>query len=151
MKDGADELDFVVDYVSYKKGLVDHVKEEIESSLKHVVQSNSRVITVKWIIETAALTNEEKVGLCKIIKDIASKEEFKKIVVYVKTSTGFFKRPDGNPINGATVEDVKLLHDSAYPLPIKASGGIKSAADGWNMVNAGATRLGTSSGSSFQY
>ena len=88
--------------------------------------------SVKVIIEAAYLTDEEKVKACALSKAAGAD--------YVKTSTGF------GP-SGATVEDVALMRRTVGPdMGVKAAGGIKTAADAWAMIAAGATRIGTSAG-----
>jgi deoxyribose-phosphate aldolase len=87
---------------------------------------------VKVIIETALLSREEKVRACALISDSGAH--------FVKTSTGF-------STGGATIEDVKLLRASVDPsFGVKASGGIRDRAAALAMIEAGATRLGTSNG-----
>jgi deoxyribose-phosphate aldolase len=89
-------------------------------------------IVLKVIIETCLLSDEEKVFACQIAKDIGAD--------FVKTSTGFNK-------GGATVADVALMRRTVGPkMGVKASGGVKSFEDAVQMIRAGATRLGTSSG-----
>ncbi len=143
IEDGADELDFVVDYEAYKKGDINAVKKEIfEGSLLGL--KNGKI--VKWIIETAALTDEQIAGLSALIRDTvlqtlgpsaASK-------VFVKSSTGFYKTTDGKP-SGATEHAVKIMLENADPLPVKAAGGIRSYEDAVKMIKLGVKRLGTSS------
>ena len=88
--------------------------------------------TVKVIMETCLLTDEEKIRACKLV--------FESGAHFVKTSTGF------GP-SGATVADVKLLRETVGPkFGVKASGGIRDAQTALALIEAGATRLGTSSG-----
>ncbi|GAI18481.1 unnamed protein product, partial [marine sediment metagenome] len=85
----------------------------------------------KIILETCLLTDEEKVKACELAKEVG--------LEYVKTSTGYKK--------GATVPDVKLMHETVAPqLKVKASGGIRTLEDALAMIEAGASRLGTSAG-----
>jgi len=85
----------------------------------------------KIILETCLLTDEEKVKACELAKEVG--------LDYVKTSTGFKK--------GATIPDVKLMHETVAPqLKVKAAGGIRTLKDALAMIEAGASRLGTSSG-----
>ena len=102
---------------------------------------------VKWIIESAALTSDEIAELTSLIRDIVIEcvGEQKASNVFVKTSTGFFKPEDGGP-GGATVDDVSIMSINAGPLKVKASGGIYSREDLEKMVDAGASRIGTSAG-----
>ena len=85
----------------------------------------------KIILETCLLTDEEKVKACELAKEVG--------LDYVKTSTGFKK--------GAPSPDVKLMHETVAPqLKVKAAGGIRTLKDALAMIEAGASRLGTSSG-----
>ena len=120
--DGADEVDVVINVGRLKAGDTGAVSNELEELIASVP------IPVKVIIETALLTDEEKRAACKAAEDADAD--------MVKTSTGF---ADG----GATVEDVELM--SKY-LPVKASGGVGSWADAKAMFDAGAVRIGASSG-----
>lgn len=125
--EGADELDMVINIGKLKDHEDDYVRNEI-AELKKVAGDK----VLKVIIETCLLTDEEKVRACKLAKD--AKADF------VKTSTGFSK-------GGATVADVKLMRETVGPeMGVKASGGVKTKEDLVNMVNAGATRIGTSHG-----
>lgn len=125
--EGADELDMVINIGRLKDHDDEYVKNEIEE-LKKVAGDK----ILKVIIETCLLTDEEKVRACKLAK--AAKADF------VKTSTGFSK-------GGATVEDVKLMRETVgSDMGVKASGGVKTKEDLVAMVNAGATRIGTSHG-----
>jgi len=102
---------------------------------------------VKWIIESAALTNDQIAELTRLISEIVIKSvgEEKARNVFVKTSTGFFKPEDGSP-GGATIDAVSIMSQNAGPLQVKASGGIYSREDLDKMVDAGASRVGTSAG-----
>ncbi|WP_416840860.1 deoxyribose-phosphate aldolase [Haloferax sp. DFSO52] len=121
-KAGADELDMVINIGRLKAGEDDVVTEDISEVVAAVP------IPVKVIIETALLTEEEKHRACEAAKEADA--------AFVKTSTGF---ADG----GATVEDVELM---AEYLPVKASGGVGSYEDALAMFEAGAERIGASSG-----
>jgi deoxyribose-phosphate aldolase len=127
LANGADELDMVINLGAVKDGDYGLVERDIRA----VVEAAGSA-AVKVIIETSALTDEEKVKVCKI----AAKEG----AAFVKTSTGFGK-------GGATVEDVKLMKRTVGPsIQVKASTGVKTRADADALIAAGATRLGTSSG-----
>jgi deoxyribose-phosphate aldolase len=119
---GADELDVVMNVGRLKAGEDDAV----ETDLCEVVASSP--VPVKVILETALLTDEEKRRACELARDADA--------AFVKTSTGF---ADG----GATVSDVELMSDY---LPVKASGGIGSYEAATAMLEAGAERIGASSG-----
>lgn len=125
---GADEVDMVINIGALKDKNYDLVKEDIESVVK---AANGNAI-VKVIIETSLLTEEEKAKACKL--SLEAKADF------VKTSTGF-------STGGATVEDVKLMKSIVgNNMEIKASGGVRDLDTAKSMIEAGATRLGTSSG-----
>ncbi|MXR41264.1 deoxyribose-phosphate aldolase [Halobaculum sp. WSA2] len=119
---GADELDLVINVGRLKAGDDDTVREEIAEIVAAVP------LPVKVIIETALLTDEEKRRACAAARDADA--------AMVKTATGF---ADG----GATVADVELM--SEY-LPVKASGGVGSYEEAIAMLDAGAVRIGASSG-----
>ena len=121
-KDGADELDVVVNVGRLKAGETEAVGTELEELVASVP------VPVKVIIETALLTDDEKHVACALARDAGA--------AMVKTSTGF---ADG----GATVADVELM--SEY-LPVKASGGVGSYEEARAMLDAGAARIGASSG-----
>lgn len=125
---GADEVDMVINIGALKDKNYDLVKEDIESVVK---AANGKAI-VKVIIETSLLTEEEKAKACEL--SLEAKADF------VKTSTGF-------STGGATVEDVKLMKSIVgNNMEIKASGGVRDLDTAKLMIEAGATRLGTSSG-----
>ncbi|MBR6071748.1 MAG: deoxyribose-phosphate aldolase [Acholeplasmatales bacterium] len=124
---GADEVDVVLNIAELKNKNYDYVLNE----LKEVVKAANGVL-VKLIIETCYLDNDEIKKVC----ELASLAE----IDYVKTSTGF-------GTGGAKFEDVKLMKESIKPnMKVKASGGIKSKDDFLKMIEAGASRIGTSSG-----
>ena len=126
--DGAEEVDMVIDIANVKNGDWRKAYEDIRA----VVEAADRKALVKVIIETALLTDEEKVGICTIAR-LAGAD-------YVKTSTGYSK-------GGATTEDVELMRKTVgADMGVKASGGIRTFDDAVNMLNAGASRLGCSAG-----
>ena len=130
LKLGADEIDTVLNISAIKNK--DYRKAELDiKKTKDICKDNN----LKVILETDLLTKEEI--------EIASKLAISAGANFVKTSTGFVK----NGV-GARVEDVKLMYETVAPygLGVKASGGIKNYTDAMNLVKAGATRLGTSSG-----
>lgn len=128
--DGADEIDTVINISALKNKDYRKVQSDIEQS-KEACQGRN----LKVILETDLLTKDEIKTACKIA--VASGANF------VKTSTGFVKGGIG-----AQVDDVKLMHDtvSEYNVGVKASGGIKDYKQALALIQAGATRLGTSSG-----
>lgn len=143
IEDGADELDYVINFEAYKAGDLDTVKREVVEGSKLGLE-NGKV--VKWIIEIAALTNAQIEGITTLIRQCAEEhftpEEQAKI--FVKSSTGFFKTEDGKP-NGATVEGIKLMKANSGALPIKAAGGVRTPEEAQEMIALGVTRIGTSS------
>ncbi len=127
IKDGADEIDMVINIGALKSQKLLLVEEDI----REVVAAAEGKI-VKVIIETSLLTNEEKVVACQLAEKAGAN--------FVKTSTGF----NGG---GATVEDVTLMKESvSTTVLVKASGGIKDLETAKKMIAAGASRLGTSAG-----
>lgn len=128
IRDGASELDMVIHIGMIKSGDWEYVKQDISS----VVEAAKGRAIVKVILETCLLTDDEKVKACRICKECGAD--------FVKTSTGFSK-------GGATTEDVALMRRTVgHDMGVKASGGIRTLEDARAMVEAGANRLGTSSG-----
>ena len=128
VKQGADEVDMVINVGMLKAGHDDYVREEIRE-IKQAVGHN---IILKVIIETCLLNNDEIVRACKAAKEAGAD--------FVKTSTGF-------STGGATVEAVKLMRETVgSEMGVKASGGVRTHEDLIAMVEAGANRIGTSSG-----
>tara|TARA_R110001583_G_scaffold78667_1_gene213028 strand:+ start:39155 stop:39964 length:810 start_codon:yes stop_codon:yes gene_type:complete len=142
IQNGADELDFVVDYKAFKNGNLDKVMKEVSEGTSIGIDKGK---VVKWIIESAALTNEEIAELTSLIRDIVIQTvgPEKANNVFVKTSTGFYKAEDDRPI-GATPESVSIMKQNSGPLKVKASGGVQSVEDAYSMIDAGAERIGTS-------
>ncbi|MBE9503689.1 MAG: deoxyribose-phosphate aldolase [Proteobacteria bacterium] len=127
IKNGAHEIDMVMNISAFKSADFTIVEDEM-SEIVSVVSGN----IVKVIIETGYLTEGEKAVACDMVVNSGAH--------YVKTSTGF------GP-GYATVEDVTLLAEKAAGwIEVKASGGIKNLSDAMKMIDAGAKRLGTSSG-----
>lgn len=140
---GVDELDYVINYEAFKEGKINLVKAEVFKGTK-IALDNDKIC--KWIIEIAALTNEEIVDISALIRDVVL-ENFgpeKAPYVFVKSSTGFFKAAEGKPV-GATFEGMKLIVENSKPLQAKAAGGVKSFEDAVKMVDMGVSRIGTSS------
>ena len=141
--DGADELDFVVNYEAFKLGEIDLVKDEIFQGTQLALAHNK---TVKWIIEIAALNGAQIIQLTSLIKNVVvanfKEKEFEN--VFVKSSTGFYKTLDGLP-NGATFPAILAMLENAFPLSVKASGGIKTKEEALEMIKLGVKRIGTSS------
>ncbi|PUU94985.1 MAG: deoxyribose-phosphate aldolase [Halanaerobium sp.] len=125
--EGADELDMVMKVGALKEGDYELVKNDI----KAVVEAAGDKL-VKVIIETCYLTDQQKVKACELAKEAGAD--------FVKTSTGFGS-------GGATVEDIALMRKTVgEKMGVKASGGIHSLAEAEAMIEAGATRIGASSG-----
>lgn len=143
IEDGVDELDFVANYEAFKAGKINLVKSEIYKCTKVVLESNK---VAKWIIEIAALTNEEIAEITQLIRNVVLDNfgEEKAHKVFVKSSTGFFKTEDNKP-NGATFEGMEIIIENAKPLPTKAAGGVKNFKDALKMIELGVKRIGTSS------
>ncbi len=128
IKKGAEEVDMVINVGQVKSGNWVYVKKDIED----VVMSARGKALVKVIIETCLLTDEEKVKVCAIAKMAGAD--------FVKTSTGFSS-------GGATVEDIRLMRQTVGPdMGVKASGGVRDYQTAIDMIEAGATRIGTSNG-----
>ena len=127
IKKGADEVDMVINISRLKANDDNYVENEIRE-IKKACGNH----TLKVIIECCLLTDEEKVRACKLAKAAGAD--------FVKTSTGF-------SIHGATVADVKLMRETVGPqMGVKAAGGVRTHEELLEMVEAGATRIGTSSG-----
>ncbi|ATH59575.1 MULTISPECIES: deoxyribose-phosphate aldolase [Staphylococcus] len=127
IKNGASEIDMVINIGALKDGRYEVVQKDIEGV---VAAANGK--TVKVIIETCLLTDEEKVKACELSQAAGAD--------FVKTSTGFAG-------GGATPEDVKLMKDTVgNALEVKASGGVRNLEDFNKMIEAGATRIGASAG-----
>ena len=142
IENGADDLDYVIDYEAFKRGEVDAVKEQVIQGTKLGLAHNK---IVKWIIEVAALDNHQIVQLSALIKNVVianfAEKEYDK--VFVKSSTGFYKTPEGVP-NGATVPTIKLMLENSFPLPVKAAGGVRTFEEAVEMIQLGVKRIGTS-------
>ncbi len=129
--DGADEIDMVADLAAIIEGDAKYLLNQLQAVLK-VCRSMRPKVLLKVIIESAALNREQKIFACKIANKCG--------VDFVKTSTGM------HPADGATVEDIKLMKETAPNCRIKAAGGIRTAKQALDMIEAGADRIGTSSG-----
>ena len=125
IKNGADEIDMVINVGMLKDKMYDEIREEIKA-----IKVACKDKILKVIIETCLLTDEEKIAMCKIVSEAGAD--------YIKTSTGFSTA-------GATPEDVKLFAQHVAPgVKIKAAGGIASLDDAEEFIKLGASRLGTS-------
>ncbi len=123
---GATEIDMVINIGALKDGN----DELVEQDIRAVVEAANGTL-VKVIMETCLLTNEEKICACEL--------SMKASANFVKTSTGFSS-------GGATVEDIALMRKTVGNLGVKASGGVRDLESTQKMIDAGATRIGTSSG-----
>lgn len=139
----ADELDFVINYQAFKKGEIQKVKDEVYV-LSKICLDNNKI--VKWIIETAALSDQEIIKLTVLIKNVIVSKFSEKCYdkVFIKSSTGFYKTIDGSP-NGANKHVVTLMLENATPLLVKASGGVQTKETALEMIAIGVKRIGTSS------
>ncbi len=125
IKDGASEIDTVVNVSDVKNHRYDEVKKELEMIRKACGDK-----LLKVIIETCYLTEEEKIELCKIVTEVKAD--------YIKTSTGFGSA-------GATLEDIELFKKHIGPnVKIKAAGGIRTIEDALAYAEAGCSRIGSS-------
>jgi len=124
--EGAAEVDMVQNFGALKSGHASIVAAEIEAVVRAIPG-----ISVKVILESAALTDAEKELACRLARDAGA--------AFVKTSTGF------HPAGGATAADVRLIRAAVGPdMGVKASGGIRTLADALAMIDAGANRIGAS-------
>jgi len=128
---GADEIDMVADLAAIIEGDSKYLSNQLQA-VRKVCHSMRPKVLLKVIIESAALTKEQKIFACQIADKCG--------VDFVKTSTGF------HPAGGATIEDVKLMKEVASNCKIKAAGGIRTAKQVLEMLEAGAERIGTSTG-----
>ncbi len=125
---GAGEVDMVINVAA----LIDRNLELVKRDVSAVVDVAKGQACTKVIIETALLSDEEKILACRIAMEAGAD--------FVKTSTGFSG-------GGATVSDIRLMRETVGPdLGVKASGGVRTATDAQNLIEAGATRIGASAG-----
>ena len=126
LEDGANEIDMVINISDVKNGDYDKVEKEI-ARLKEITGDK----ILKVIIETCYLTEEEKIAMCKAVTNAGAD--------FIKTSTGF-------GTGGATLEDVELFKKHIGPeVKIKAAGGVRTVEDLKAFIDAGCSRIGTSS------
>ncbi|MBN1435972.1 MAG: deoxyribose-phosphate aldolase [Sedimentisphaerales bacterium] len=128
---GAQEIDMVVNLSAALTNNQQYLARDISAVLAPCRAANPTV-TLKIILETAVLPTDVKIMLCKLGADLA--------VDYLKTSTGL------HPAGGATLEDVALLYQHRGSCKVKAAGGIRTADQARAMIQAGASRIGTSAG-----
>ncbi|MEP3386937.1 MAG: deoxyribose-phosphate aldolase [Reichenbachiella sp.] len=128
IKDGVDELDLVMNISAFKSGM-NWPKIEMAKAAQLAHENNK---LLKVIVETALLSVEELVVVCKTVSDAG--------VDFIKTSTGYASR-------GASIQDIEIMKENISPnVGIKASGGIQSLEQLKRLIEAGAERIGTSSG-----
>ncbi len=143
INDGVDDLDYVCNYQAFKNGDIALVKKEILEGTKLGLAHHK---IVKWIIEVAALSNDEIIQLSALIKNVIvshfKEDQYQN--VFVKSSTGFFKTENNLP-NGATKETIILMLENSAPLPVKAAGGVRTYEEAVEMIKLGVKRIGTSS------
>jgi deoxyribose-phosphate aldolase len=129
IKRGAREVDMVINVGALKAGDHQLVRQDIVSVVEAALRNNA---IAKVIVETALLSEDEKIAICRIVTDAGA--------AFIKTSTGF-------STGGATLDDIRLMRTHCgKDVQIKASGGIRDLAFAQSLIAAGATRLGTSSG-----
>ena len=130
IEDGADEIDMVMNVSAMKSKDYDYIVRDVKMVKEACGKTNLKVI-----LETDLLTKEEIAKACELCVEAGAD--------LVKTSTGFVKGG-----GGAKPEDVKIMHDIVAPhgMEVKASGGVRSKEDALAVIEAGATRIGTSSG-----
>jgi len=127
---GASEIDMVLNIGALKSGDYETVKRDIETVVD-IKRSHGKDLVIKVIIETGYLTKEEKVMACKLVEEAGAD--------FVKTSTGF--------VGGATVEDIRLMRETVgQDMGVKAAGGIRTLKETLAVIEAGANRIGTSTG-----
>lgn len=129
--DGADEIDMVADLAAIVEGDTRYLLRQLQA-VWNACRAMRPPVLLKVIIESAALTTEQKVLACRAAEQVG--------VDFVKTSTGL------HPAGGATVEDIRLMRETSSRYKIKASGGIRTAQQAIAMIEAGAERIGTSAG-----
>lgn len=142
INNGANELDFVFDYKAYLSNQKEKAFYEWLECTKFIIQRNK---TIKWIIEVAALNQEQIAELCSKMSDLA-RNNFQPTQlqnIFVKSSTGFYPTNNQAP-NGATPQAIKIMLKHASPLPIKAAGGIRNQQQAQQYIALGVSRLGTS-------
>ncbi len=128
---GADEIDMVADLAAIIESDSKYLLGQLQAVVK-VCHSRRPKVLLKVIIESAALNLQQKIFACQIAQQAG--------VDFIKTSTGF------HPAGGASVEDIRLIKEMAPDCKIKAAGGIKTPKQAFDMLEAGAERIGTSCG-----
>ena len=130
------DIDFVCDYNAFKRGEYEKFDNDIISLSRLCIDVNK---TVKWIIETGALSKKEIFNISERISSIINNNFSKNISkFFIKTSTGYYGG------YGANTHDIKIIKRASKNIQIKASGGVKNYKDAINMIEFGVTRIGTS-------
>ena len=129
IKAGANEVDMVADLASVMQGDKEYLANDMRS-VAEACRSVSPPAVLKVIIESAALSDDQKVFACRIAQEVG--------VDFVKTSTGM------HSAGGATIDDVRLMAQTAPRCRVKASGGIRTTKQALDMIAAGASRIGAS-------
>tara|TARA_Y100000746_G_C15357061_1_gene388361 strand:+ start:154 stop:888 length:735 start_codon:yes stop_codon:yes gene_type:complete len=139
-----DDIDCVVDYEGFKKHYHDK-KTNFINKFKNDIYCVSDLVlkeqkTIKWIIETGALTKKQIEKIVMIIKDVFYDKlsHYDVSNFFIKTSTGYYKG------TGAKLEDIKLISSISEGISVKASGGIYTKKQALKMINNGSSRIGTS-------
>lgn len=129
IQNGVDEIDYVINIGELKNGNINYIKDEMQRIVNLARQHD---VLSKVILENCYLTDDEKIQVCKIAKEV--KPDF------VKTSTGF-------GTGGATFEDIKLMKEIVEDdVKVKVAGGIRDLKTALQMIDLGVERIGTSSG-----
>jgi len=131
IQDGAQELDMVINISAALTGNYEYVAQDIKAVLLTCRQANPPII-LKIILEMRILLPETKLRICRIANDLGAD--------FLKTSTGL------HPAGGATIDDVKFLHQHRGSCKVKAAGGIRNLPATQDLLRAGTDRIGTSSG-----
>lgn len=126
IRNGADEIDYVINITNLKDGKLDEIRREMET-IVGICRENQ--VLSKVIFENCYLTQEEKLNLCAIAREVEPD--------YIKTSTGF-------GTGGATFEDVELMLKNAGPrVKVKAAGGVRTLEDALRLIDMGVGRIGS--------
>lgn len=141
--DGADVLSFVCNYEAFIKGEIDLVKKEILTCTRFVLQHQK---TINWIIEVAALNSQQIIRFSALIKNLVinnfKEEQYPS--VFVKSSTGFYTA-ENNIAKEASRENIILMLENAFPLPVKAACSVQTYKEAVELIRLGVKRIGTSS------
>lgn len=138
--DGADELDIVQNVTAVKNADWKYINHEMSDCLIAIAKYQKQQTTTKVILESGILTDEEIIACCRIYSDYNDNTYMRSRLDFIKTSTGYAEK-------GASIHQVELINRHKHTTQqIKASGGIRDAKFAQELIDAGATRLGCSSG-----